>query len=132
MSKSDRWKMSDANSEIEFEEYEGLKQELPIPVGYRILVQMPIVKEKTSGGVIIPDATKETEKNIAIIGRVVSVGDAAYQRDDHLYPWCKAGDYVLIPRYAGQKILVSGIEFRVMNDDEIMAVVPNPAIVKRA
>jgi co-chaperonin GroES (HSP10) len=47
-------------------------------------------------------------------------------------PWCDPGDTVLISKYAGTRILVDGDEYRVINDDEVQAVIPDPSAVRRA
>ena len=41
-------------------------------------------------------------------------------------PWCKEGDWVLITRYAGSRIKIDGGELRIINDDEILAVIDDP------
>jgi len=50
-----------------------------------------------------------------------------------LEPWCKPGDYVIFGRYAGAKITMhgdrdqDGLSCRILNDDEILATVKEPA-----
>ena len=41
-------------------------------------------------------------------------------------PWCKEGNWVLITRYAGSRIRIEGGELRIVNDDEILAVIDDP------
>ena len=41
-------------------------------------------------------------------------------------PWCKAGDYVMFRMNTGTRFKVNGKEFRLMNDDSIEAVIPDP------
>ena len=41
-------------------------------------------------------------------------------------PWCKATDWVLITKYAGSRIRIDGGELRIVNDDEILAVIDHP------
>ena len=41
-------------------------------------------------------------------------------------PWCKEDDWVLITRYAGSRIRIDGGELRIINDDEILAVIDDP------
>jgi co-chaperonin GroES (HSP10) len=36
------------------------------------------------------------------------------------------GDYVAFGRFAGQKLTHKGVKLLLVNDDEILAVVPNP------
>ena len=40
-------------------------------------------------------------------------------------PWCKLGDYVMFGKYAGHRFKYGQAELRIMNDDEILGVVPD-------
>jgi chaperonin GroES len=107
---------------------------LPIPSGWRILVEIPEVEEKTKGGIIRPDLFRENEKILTVFAKVKRLGPLAYTRNDMIgaEPWCNEGDTVLISKYAGTRILVNDVEHRVINDDEIQAVIPDPTAVRRA
>jgi co-chaperonin GroES (HSP10) len=41
-------------------------------------------------------------------------------------PWCKTGDWVIFARYAGSRFRIEGGEVRILNDDEILAVISDP------
>ena len=41
-------------------------------------------------------------------------------------PWCKKGDWIIFGRYAGSRFGIEGGEVRILNDDEIIAVVKDP------
>mgnify|MGYP000406161430 CR=1 FL=1 len=101
---------------------------LPQVRGYRILL-IPVSTEKhTAGGIILPDAVTEKQRNHAQVFRVVGVGSNAYKDPDRFPsgPYCELGDFVLLGRYAGTGITTSYCEdLRVVTDDEIIAVVPN-------
>ena len=101
---------------------------LPKPVGWRILVLPFKAKDKTKGGILLTDKTMEESQLTATVAMVLAVGDDAYQ-DKEKFPsgsWCKEGDWVLITRYAGSRIRIDGGELRIINDDEILAVVDDP------
>ena len=60
--------------------------------------------------------------------KVLRVGPDAY-RDEDRFPngaWCKEKDWVLITKYAGSRIRIDGGELRIVNDDEILAVIDHP------
>ena len=100
---------------------------LPEVRGWRILVR-PIPKApKSKGGIIIPDQTIEMMDLIRSVGQVKVIGPKAYTRDDMGDPWCKVGDYILYPRYSGAKFSYGGVKFLLLNDDEVLAVVQDPA-----
>mgnify|MGYP005810209045 CR=1 FL=1 len=106
---------------------------LPQPTGYRILVEMPELKEKTSGGIVIPESTKKLEETAGIVARVVAMGPDAYKdRDRFSEPWCKVGDFVMMKSYSGARFRVRGTEYRFINDDTVEAVVDDPHSVERA
>ena len=99
---------------------------LPQPSGWRILVLVSDIQEKSAGGIYIPDSAKHNERNLSSIGQIITLGPLAYARPDLGVdlPWCKEGDWVIFGRYAGSRIEVEGREYRLMNDEEILAVLP--------
>ena len=113
---------------------DDLELELPIPVGYRILVAMPDVEE-TFGDSGIIKSSKEIHLDtvMSTIGLVLDVGEEAYSDKDRFPsgPWCKQGDYVMFRMNTGTRFKVRGKEYRLMNDDSIEAVVADPRGVTR-
>ena len=102
--------------------------QLPKPVGYRVLVALPEVEETYNSGIVKPESVKHREYIMSIMGIVLDMGESAY-KDKERYPegpWCKAGDYVLFRMNTGTRFKVGGKEFRLMNDDSIEAVIPDP------
>ena len=41
-------------------------------------------------------------------------------------PWCKKGDWVIFARYAGSRLKIDGGDLRLLNDDEILAIIQDP------
>lgn len=113
---------------------EELEAQLPKPVGYRLLIALPQVEEKFESGIIKADRTLHEEKILSIVGVVLDMGDQAYADKDRYPtgPWCKVGDYVLFRANTGTRFRVNGVEYRLMNDDSIEAVVDDPRGVSRA
>ena len=115
-------------------EDEELKAKLPEPSGYRLLIAIPEISEKTEGGVYMPDQLKKAEETATIIGFVVKIGPEAYV-DEAKFPngpWCKEGDFVIFRSYSGTRFKVQGQEFRLINDDTVEAVVEDPRGYSRA
>ena len=107
------------------------KQEIgkvPEPTGFRIVLFPLLLESKTKAGLHLTDETI-TEAQIATnVCRVLKVGPDAY-KDKERFPngaWCKATDWVLITKYAGSRIRIEGGELRIVNDDEILAVIDHP------
>jgi co-chaperonin GroES (HSP10) len=102
--------------------------QLPVPSGYRILCAVPEVEEKTSGGIIKADITRQNEELLTTVLFVVRMGPDCY-RDEKRFPsgpWCKEGDFILVRPHAGTRVKIHGKEFRIINDDSVEAVVEDP------
>lgn len=113
---------------------EELLAKLPQPQGYRLLIAIPEITEKTEGGVFIPDERRAGEETASIIGYVMRVGPDAYS-DPARFPagaWCKEGDFVIFRSYSGTRFKVQGREFRLINDDTVEATVEDPRGYSRA
>ena len=107
---------------------------LPQPVGYKVLVTLPNIEEKTEGGIIKPDSVIAKESTAANIAFVMALGPDAY-KDREKFPsgaWCKEGDFVIMRSYSGTRMFVDGKEFRMLNDDSIEGVVADPRGFSRA
>ena len=114
---------------------EDIEAQLPKPVGYRVLVALPQVEE-TFGetGLLKSTTTMNQEHIMSIIGLVLDMGDQAYSDEDRFPsgPWCKPGDYVMFRMNTGTRFKVGGVEYRLMNDDSIEAIVADPRGITRA
>ena len=107
---------------------DDLHAKLPEPTGYRLLIALPEIDEKTQGGVIMPDGLVKDESTASIIGFVLKIGPDAYS-DKERFPngaWCKEGDFVIFRSYSGTRFKVAGKEFRLINDDTVEGVVDDP------
>ena len=100
----------------------------PRPVGYQLLVVPYEPERKTKGGIIIPDKTVDAERMASQSGYVWFMGSDAYT-DSNKFPtgpWCKIGDWIMLSKWGGKRFTVDGIDLRIINDDEVLAVVPVP------
>jgi co-chaperonin GroES (HSP10) len=108
--------------------------QLPKPVGYRVLVALPQQADTYDGSNILKtDTAKRHDHIMSIMGLVMDMGEQAYS-DEERFPtgaWCKQGDYVMFRANTGTRFTVNGLEYRLMNDDSIEAVVADPAGIKR-
>ena len=103
--------------------------QLPKPCGYRLLIALPDISDYYEGSTLLKtDSEKHKEYIMSIMGVVIDIGDAAYTDKDRFPtgPWCKVGDYVMFRMNTGTRFKVNGKEFRLMNDDSIEAVIPDP------
>ena len=112
-----------------------LNEQIPKPVGYRILIALPSIEETYGeSGLLKSEQTMRDEYILSMIGVVLDVGDQAYADTDRFPtgPWCKQGDYVMFRANSGTRFKVGKQEYRLINDDSIEAVVDDPSKITRA
>jgi co-chaperonin GroES (HSP10) len=113
---------------------EEMEQQIPKPVGYRVLIALPTIEDKYDSGLIKSDRTLHEEKVLSTMGIVLDMGGEAYSDKERFPngPWCKIGDFVMFRPNSGTRFKVNGQELRLLNDDSVEAVVPDPKGVTRA
>ncbi len=90
------------------------------PLHDRVLVKRIQGEERTAGGIIIPDTAKEKP----IEGEVIAVGNGARDQTGVVVPLeVKVGDKVVFGKWSGNEIKVSGEEYLVMKESDIMGIV---------
>ena len=109
---------------------------LPELPGYHVLVRPISVKEKTKGGILLPDAVKDDMSYLTTVGRVIKVGHSislhfdptAYQDIDKFPngPWCEVNDYICYGKHAGQKLFYKGVKLLLLFDDQVIMKVEDP------
>ena len=110
---------------------------LPEPTGYKILCGVPDISDKIDGtelDLVRPSQFAAQEPHATTVLFVLKVGPDAY-KDPAKYPtgaWCKPGDFVLTRTYSGTRFKIFGKEFRLINDDQVDAVVEDPRGISRA
>lgn len=106
----------------------SLIDRLPSPTGWRMLILPYRGKAQTQGGVYIPEKVIDDGQLTTVVGYVMKQGPLCY-KDEAKFPdgpWCKQGDWVIFARYAGSRFRIEGGEVRILNDDEILAVISDP------
>lgn len=107
---------------------------VPDPTGFKLLCCLPDLAETYEGTSIIrPDSIARDEAVTSTILWVMKVGPDAY-KDEKKFPsgpWCAQGDFILVRMYAGTRFRVFGREFRLINDDQVEAVVQDPRGVSK-
>ena len=110
------------------EEYLDTPDVLPELPGFHVLVRPVSVKEKTKGGILIPNSTKEDMSYLTTVGKVIKIGNLAYNDTDKFPkgPWCKEGDYICYAKHAGQKIQYKEVKMILLYDDQVIMKVEDP------
>ena len=89
------------------------------PLHDRVLAKRIAEKDKTVGGLFIPDTAKEKP----LEAMVVAVGSGkVLESGKRVPPSVKAGDQVLIGKYSGSEVKLDGEEHIILREDDILAV----------
>ena len=90
------------------------------PLADRVILQRAEAEDKTAGGILLPESAKDKPKE----GKVVAVGEGKILDDGtRLKMSVKVGNRVLFSSYAGTEVKVSGEEYLIMNESDILAVI---------
>jgi chaperonin GroES len=90
------------------------------PLHDRIVVKRKEAKEQMRGGLYIPDTAKEKPQE----AEVVAVGEGKFNdQGQRVKLDVKKGDTVLIGKYSGTDIKIEDVEYTILREDEVLAVV---------
>jgi chaperonin GroES len=90
------------------------------PLGDRILVRRVEEEEVKTGSIIIPDTAKEKPQQ----GEVLAVGPGRMNDEGKRIPLeVKAGDRILMGKYAGTEVKLDGEECLILREDDVLAVI---------
>ena len=94
------------------------------PLHDRVLVKRKAEAERTAGGLYIPETAKERP----VEADVIAVGNGKLLEDGTLRPLTvKAGDTVLFSKYGGTEVKLDGVEYMIMREDDLLAVIDSSA-----
>ena len=89
------------------------------PLGDKVVVKFVAAEEKTQSGIILSSAAQEKPQ----IAEIVAVG-AGKVEDGKLVPMTvKVGDKVIASKYAGTAVKMDGVEYTILSEDDILAIV---------
>ncbi|MCM8819774.1 MAG: co-chaperone GroES [Candidatus Omnitrophica bacterium] len=90
------------------------------PLGDRVLIKPAGEKDRTKGGIVLPDTAKERPQE----GEIVAVGTGKKTEDGKVIPLSlKVGDKVLYGKYSGTEITIDDEEYLIVREDDILAVI---------
>lgn len=100
------------------------------PTGEKVLVRPIKTERKTDGGIIIPDAAASKYDLAQIKATVIEVGPTAFEKEVYFEKTYgmptvtpRSGDIIAIAKYAGYLLKgKDGEEYRIINDDDITAI----------
>lgn len=89
------------------------------PLADRVVIKMVETEETTKSGIILTAAAKEKP----VIAEVTAVGPGGLVDGKEVAMTLKVGDRVLISKYAGTEVKIDGVEFTILKQSDVLAVV---------
>lgn len=90
------------------------------PLADKVVVKPIEGKEKTKGGIVLPDTAKEKPQE----GKVIAAGKGKMLESGKVQPLeVKAGDTVLFGKYSGTEIEIDGVEHLIVKEEDILAII---------
>ena len=90
------------------------------PLGDRVLLEICENRDQMKGGILIPESAKEKPQEY----KVIALGTGKTDDNGNKVPFdVKVGDIVLTSRYGGSEVKVDDKEYKVVNQDDILAIV---------
>jgi len=87
------------------------------PLCDRIVIKMLESEETTKSGIVLPGSAKEKPQ----VAEVIAVGPGGYVEGNKIEMELKAGDKVLISKYAGTEVKMDGKEFTILRQSDVLA-----------
>lgn len=98
------------------------------PLGYKILIEIPKIKEKMAGMFYIPEEAKKKQQMGAEVGIIRAIGPLAFT-DRYDETPVSVGQYVYFKKYAGQMPTnKSDRDLRIIMDDDLDGIAPEDEI----
>jgi len=89
------------------------------PLGDKVVVKASTAEERTSGGIVLPDAARERPQQ----GSVIAVGPGRLLENGDRAPMAvSVGDVVIYSKYGGNEVKLDGEEYLILDQDSIYAV----------
>jgi chaperonin GroES len=90
------------------------------PIRDNVVVQVLEAKEKTKGGLFLPDTAKEKPQE----GKVISVGTGQRLKNGKVIPISvKKGDKILFSKYSGNEVKIGTEEYLIVSEKDILAII---------
>ncbi|MGN0595749.1 MAG: co-chaperone GroES [Ruminiclostridium sp.] len=89
------------------------------PLADRVVIKMLEAEETTKGGIILTSAAQEKPE----IAEIVAVGPGGVVDGKEVKMEVKIGDKVLTSKYAGTQVKVDGVEYTILRQSDILAIV---------
>ena len=89
------------------------------PLADRVVIRFVEAEETTKSGIILAAAAKEKPQ----VAEIVAVGPGGIVDGKEVGMYVEVGDKVLITRYGGTEVKLDGVEYTIVRQNDILAVV---------
>lgn len=89
------------------------------PLADRVLLKPVEAMETTASGIILSTANKEKP----VISEVIAVGPGGVVDGNEVKMVVKAGDKVVVAKYAGTEVKLDDVEYSIVRQSDILAIV---------
>ena len=89
------------------------------PLADRVVVKSVEAEETTKSGIILAGSAKEKPQ----VAEVVAVGPGGLVDGKEVVMTVKVGDKVITSKYAGTEVKADGVEYNIVRQSDILAVV---------
>ena len=83
-----------------------------VPLGDRVVLKQVVAEETTKSGILLPGQTKEKPQQAEVVAVGPKVEDIV-----------AVGDKVIYAKYAGTEVELDGVNYLVMKQEEILAII---------
>jgi chaperonin GroES len=89
------------------------------PLGDRVVIKMIETEETTKSGIVLPGSAKEKPQ----VAEIIAVGPGGMVDGKEVTMEVKAGDRVLISKYAGTEVKMDNEDYTILKQSDILAIV---------
>ncbi len=89
------------------------------PLADRVVIKMVEAEETTKSGIILAGSAKEKPQ----VAEIVAVGPGGIVEGNEVKMYVNVGDKVLISKYAGTEVKIDGVEYTILKQSDILAIV---------
>ena len=94
-----------------------------VPLGDRVVLKQLVAEETTKSGIVLPGQAKEKPQQ----AEVIAVGPGGVVDGKEVTMQVKVGDQVIFSKYAGTEVKLDEVEYIVVKQNDILAVVEKEA-----
>ena len=89
------------------------------PLADRVVIKSVEAEETTKSGIILAGSAKEKPQ----IAEIVAVGPGGIIDGNEVKMYVKVGDKVITSQYAGNPVKIDGVEYSIVRQSDILAIV---------